>query len=613
MEFSIDLDVTPKPRPDPTATLFATVPGQAADLGNGECIFRPQHQDQPHVMTHQVLAALDRCRAFRSVDEHVAAIRQATPGAPDDGVRRVFNNLAERGLIIAAEDFAAPFLGTTAAPQSELAGLFIRAGDRPAQLQRLLESLRAQASTVPRAHALTILDDSRARDAVTAQSRLLHEHAEATGGVVRHVDGTAWQRIQDTLAAALPQHRAALDDLIGRDAAGQPRSGRGCGWNLALLLAAGKRMLFGDDDFLLPLKLHPLLQDGVELEARETSTAVFHTDAAAALASGLDADFDLLGWHLDFCGANVGRLFDPESRLQPTLEQWRNIAPSRLPRLVPDARIVATMNGRRGHVGSESNDWMYTLDSASSQDLYHDRNRYLRLIESPQAWIGADRAAMMASTPFAPFAQDLSRLPAFVSPDARGDAGLFGAMTHLIEPQSWILHLPTSSGHVRIAQTGAKPARGVAAERSFDQFLGEFLERFEPDLFAASASARLASAAARLEDLAAADDRALLRMLDEYLLATHSAQIQRLQGVAAAAGALAPVYWSADLQALIKTHAKAMLHNGPPRLAGWSLELDAAGCARRFRAELGRFAQLMRAWPEIWNAARDLGASGRLG
>ena len=62
MEFSFDLDVTPKPKFDPNATMFATLPGQVADLGNGECIFRPRHEDLPHVMTHQVLSALDCAR-----------------------------------------------------------------------------------------------------------------------------------------------------------------------------------------------------------------------------------------------------------------------------------------------------------------------------------------------------------------------------------------------------------------------------------------------------------------------------------------------------------------------------------------------------------------------
>lgn len=608
MEFSFDFDVTPQPKVDPNATLFATMPGQVADLGNGECIFRPGHDDVPHVMTHQVLSALDRCREFRSADEHVEAIRKAMPGAPLDGIRRVFNGLVERGLIVAAEDFAVRYLevAAKAPPRADTGGLYIRACDRPAQLQRLLESLAANAQRGFAAQALTVVDDSRSPEAMAAQARLLREHGERSGAPVRHVDAAGWQRVHETLAAALPEHRAALDDLIGRGRGDAPRTGPGRGWNLSLLLGAGRRILFGDDDFVLPLKLHPELQDGIELDAHEMSTVRFYTDTGAAMGAGHDADFDLMQWHLDLCGAPIGHAFEHASRLVPTREQWRRIAPSRLPRLVPEARIVATMNGHRGHSGSVASDWMYLIDPASARDLYHERSRYLRLIESGRVWMGPDRATTMISTPFTPFAQDLSRLPAFVAPDERGEDGTFGAISRILDPHSWVLHLPTAVGHLRDREHKFLAPGSSAVARNFNYFLVDFLARCEDELFAGTPQARLAAAAARLEDLAAATDRDLLRMLSEYLQATYSGQIRRLQAAAEAAGPKAPVYWSADLQAVIKANAKALLYDGPPRLAGWPAELDAAGCAARLRRDLSRFAAMMRAWPEIWQAASSM-------
>jgi hypothetical protein len=609
VEFSFDLDVTPKPKFDPNATMFATLPGEVADLGNGECIFRPRHDDVPHVMTHQVLSALDRCREFRAADEHVEAIRQMMPGAPLDGIRRVFNGLVERGLIIAAEDFAARYIEAAAAApmHAEAGGLYIRACDRPAQLQRLLGSLHQHAQAGFAAQALTVIDDSRSPEAAAAHTRLLRDHGERSGAPVRHVDAGAWQRIQAALASALPQHRAVLDDLIGRYRDGAPRTGPGRGWNMALLLGAGRRILFGDDDFVLPLKLHPELQDGVELDAREMTTVRFYTETEDAMRAGHDADFDLLQWHLDLCGAPIGQVFDHASRLVPTREQWRHVAPSRLTRLVPEARVFATMNGHRGHSGSVSSDWMYLLDPTSSRDLHRDRNRYLRLIASGKVWTGTDRATAMISTPFTPFAQDLSRLPAFVAPDERGEDGTFGAISRILDPHGWVLHLPTAVGHLRDSEHRFLAPGSGAIARNFNYFLVDFLARCEDDLFAATPQARLNSAAARLEDLAAATDRELLRMLGDYLRATSSGHVQRLQSVAEAAGPNAPVYWMADLQAVIKANAKAMLYDGPPRLAGWPAELDASACARRLRGDLSRFAAMMRAWPEIWQAARSLG------
>lgn len=614
MEFNFDFDVSPAPRIDPNATLFATVAGSVADLGNGECIFRPQQEDVPHVMTHQVLTALDRCREFRSAEEHIEGIRQATPGAPVDGIRRVFNHLVERGLIVAAQDFIATLDTGTDAQPAESAGLFIRACDRPAQLQRLLASLQAHEQRGGSRHALTVVDDSRSPDAMREQSRLLREHAERSATPVRHVDALAWKRVQEQLAAALPaSQRPTLDLLIGRERDGSPRTGPGRGWNLALLLGAGRRILFGDDDFVLPLKLHPELQDGIELAAHELSTVRFYTETDAAMQSGHDADFDLLQWHLDLCGAPITRVFDHASHLVPTREQWRRLAPSQLPRLVPGARITATMNGHRGHSGSVASDWMFLLDRASSRDLYQDRARYLRLIESAKVWMGPDRATTMISTPFTPFAQDLSRLPAFVAPDERGEDGTFGAISRVLDKHSWILHLPTSIGHLRDSERNFNAPGKSAASKNFNYFLVDFLGRFEDDLLADTPAERLAASAGRLEDLAGASDRGLLRMLSEYLQVTYSGHIQRLQTVANEAGPNAPVHWVADLQAVVKANAKALLYDGPPRLSGWPPELDAGGCARRLRDDLTRFAQMMRAWPEIWQTARGLVDARKLG
>ncbi len=471
MEFSFDLDVTPKPRFDPNAPMFATVPGNVADLGNDECIFRTQGEDVPHVMTHQVLGALDLCRMFRTADEHVEAIRQATPGAPADGIRRVFNGLVERGLIVAAQDFAVRFTEHPVPAPAESGGLFIRACDRPTQLQELLTSLQTHAAG-ERGHTLTVIDDSRSPEARSAHARMLRQHGEGSSNPVRHVDADVWQRTHDRLAAALPERREAIDLLIGRTRNGAPRTGPGRGWNMSLLLGAGKRILFGDDDFVLPLKLHPDLQDGVELDAHEMSSVRFYTDTAQAMAAGHDADFDLLQWHLDLCGAPIGKIYDQASRLVPTLEQWRRLTPSKLPRMVPEARIAATMNGHRGHSGSAASDWMFLLDRVSTRDLNHDRARYLRLIESAKVWMGPDRATTMISTPFTPFAQDLSRLPAFVAPDERGEDGTFGALTRILDPHAFIVHLPTSIGHLRdVERSFAAPGKTPALRHHFERGL----------------------------------------------------------------------------------------------------------------------------------------------
>mgnify|MGYP001764943699 CR=1 FL=1 len=612
MEFNFDFDVTPRPAVDPNAPRYATVPGNVADLGNGECVFRPRGEDVPHVMTHQVLGALDQCREFRTADEHVEAIRRATPGAPVEGIRRVFNSLVERGLIVRADAFVEQLGAAANSPQAPIGGLYVRACDRPAQLQRLLDSLREDMARHGRPLRVTVVDDSRDAGAASAQADAVAAFAAATRTEARLVGDAAWRRVQARLTEALPEHAAAIDRLIGRGSATAPRTGPGRGWNLALLLGAGERILFGDDDFVLPLKLHPDHRAGVDLAMGESTAARFYTDLDSALQAGRDPDFDALQWHLDLCGAPLAAVFDPASRIAPTPAQWRRLAPSRLTRLEAGARIAATMNGHRGDSGSVSSDWMFMIDADSARDLFRDRNRYLSLIERGRVWMGVAGAAASHATRFTPFAYDLSQLPAFVAPEERGEDATFGALTRILDPNAWILGLPTSIGHVRESSRNfTKPGSSPVA-RNFNYFLVDFLARFEDDLFAHTPQQRLVAAAARLEDLAAASDRDLLRMLGEYLQATHSGHVQRLQQLVAEIGANAPAYWIADLQAVVKANAKAVLSDDVPRLAGWPKDLDAAGSAARMRDDLTRFASLMRAWPAIWTAARSLDLSRSL-
>lgn len=65
------------PRSDPNAPLYASEDGVVASLSNNECIFQVRRTGETHVMTFQVLQALDQSREFRTLDEHVAQIGRA--------------------------------------------------------------------------------------------------------------------------------------------------------------------------------------------------------------------------------------------------------------------------------------------------------------------------------------------------------------------------------------------------------------------------------------------------------------------------------------------------------------------------------------------------------
>jgi hypothetical protein len=95
--------------------------------------------------------------------------------------------------------------------------------------------------------------------------------------------------------------------------------------------------------------------------------------------------------------------------------------------------------------------------------------------------------------------------------------------------------------------------------------------------------------------------------LSEYRRFVHADVIDRLQRQLEATAA-APVYWQADVRAIVQANAKELLASGAaPRLAEWPQDIDAAGCARALSGELDTMAEACEHWPGIWQYAAEQG------
>jgi hypothetical protein len=95
-------------------------------------------------------------------------------------------------------------------------------------------------------------------------------------------------------------------------------------------------------------------------------------------------------------------------------------------------------------------------------------------------------------------------------------------------------------------------------------------------------------------------------MLREYLAYVRADAIERLQQQFEGAQN-APIYWQADVRAIIEANGRALTAKAPPRLADWPEAIDASGCATMLREETARLADAYEAWPALWNYARGQG------
>ncbi|MCK7594592.1 hypothetical protein [Pseudomarimonas salicorniae] len=577
--------------------LYASIGGRMASLGNEEVVFFDPESNRSHVMTAQVIEALELCRPFATMDEHVKNVASRVQGlaGQEAAVRRVLEGLTSRGLLVSDDAFLRRMTSVPAVPVAEHAGLFVRACDRPEQLSALLDSLPDGEAALER---LVVMDDSREATSVEQHAARL---SSAGGREVFHVTPDRWQAFEQALAAELPEHAELLGQLLRHDPGYRGPVGGGQGRNLITLLSAGRRHLLLDDDNLFPLARHPEASASLQHEALAWAPRTFSAQDEAMSVGEVDPD--AASTLLDLCGRTLGELVR-DGRLRFGREELVGRMPSVEPLLRGDLRVSMAVNGHRGGSCASGVNWLLLLDPQARAGLLADEARYRQLRGDPAVWFGCSAFAATRLAQFTPFSVDNSLLLPCTSPFGRSEDAVFNALASAMHPGSVQLHVPWSVGH-RPQQGRDRSALYAQADTpDVNQSLADLIMRSADEIHAEAPEARAAAIAARIEDLAAGSERNLLAYLGEFLAYRRTTLIAQMQQVLAAAQrAPIPDWFFADLRAQIEANGRAVVERKPPRFAGWPEEASAAQSAARFREQAAVLARGLRAWPAIREAA----------
>ncbi len=592
-------------RHDPNAPLYASEDGAVASLSNNECVFQIKRTGEAHVMTYQVLQAMDQCREFRTWEEHTARILTTMPNLSNQrqDMQRVFDNLVQRRLLVSDQDFIGNLAEQPARQQAPMRAVFIRACDRPAQLERLLATLTEYERHYRSNHHYVILDDSINAKNVDRQRDLLREYARNTGCKVSYVGSAERARLVEHLARAVPNSRESLEWLLTRGARTR-RPGGGRGWNLALLLSAGTRLSLLDEDFRLPLR-QLAAESGINPDPNAPVSAHFYRNMEEALAAGEEVVADPFALHLDACGQGIGAL----TAMQPyrlDRQSLRGMNLGRLAHLNTQASVLGTLNGTYGSSGTETGLWLYQLDPTSRAEFWLDRESYLRNVEAQHIWYGVNRARVSSFSYFTPFTLDNGHCLPCTNPEGRGEDGLFGVAAHFCHPESLMLQLPVAIGHVQEDARNRSALTLAAHTPRFNHFLRDYIQRQLNVFKAEDPGQRLHLLGEILRDLAGASSRDRVGQLQEYLGFVRADIIERLQQQFESS-AQAPIYWQADAREIIQSNGKAVLGKAAPRLGDWAQDLDERGCAENLSAELRDMANAYAIWPKLWQHAQEQG------
>jgi hypothetical protein len=604
VDFQIDFGSRPLTPAAAAPLLYASVPGRASSLGNGEVVFYDEASERTHVMTEQVLGAMDLCRQFRPLDAHVQSIIAAQPALAGQqaAVRRVLEGLGSRGLLLTDQQLATRFDAVAAEPETPFAGVFIRAFNRPTQLGRLLESLLAYEHRFGARRRYVLIDDSSEPAALAAHRDLARDFAKRSGAPVVLMDRSHWDGVIDAASSALPTHAAAVAWLLART---EGRFGGGAGRNLSLLLSAGRRFAQLDDDFVLPLHRHPDYQPGLVFDKRGWNPRTF-VDLRSALAAGTPEEIDPFALHLALCGQRLGRIAKTVPGCALDSRHLRELDFSRNRLLFPHRRVRETVNGHRGQSGAESLSWMFLLPPAASAAMRSSRETFLASLEDPAIWHGTSSFHIAARSNYSSFCIDNARLMPCVNPVGRGEDALFSSLASLMHPEDVVIDVPYAIAHVQEAARDRRATLGKPERPPPTTVFADFARDVTSDLRAEDPARRLAGFASRLRDLAAAGERGLQSYLGEYLAYRRSRMIAALQSSLANASDV-PEGWATEVKRMIEVNARALGEGGTARLAGWPQDADAATCANLFRNEADALASALEAWPALWEWGREHG------
>lgn len=560
--------------------LYAAVEGRARRLSEEEVAFFDPAVDRTHVMTAQVLGALETCRAFQPMEAHVAAViaAQAELRGQDQAVRRVLEGFAARGLLITDDAFLARLRRQPQAAQAEYAGHCLLGEHSPQALQETRAAL--DTATVPQVFV---------------------------------IDEALRQRVLADLIAAVPDQAEAVRALIA------PRGGSvSADRNLASLLAAGARYTCSEAAQSLAFRRHPGHLPGLGFEPAPWQ-AQTHASVEALMSAGAPLDVDAaLAMSLSACGRTLGdALADAGSGVDFGPAGLRGRAPSHAPALRGETRFAVIALGQRGVFAADANPWLYLLDPRARGEWLTDAQRYADLKDAVPTWRGSAWMQVGSGGQARPFAFDASRmLPGLpqVGTSRAGEDALFMSLCQVLDPAAQMLEWPVSLARRAPVAAGSSASTAEPEAIGMADFLADLAAGVAGELLSQDTAVRWQVLLARMADLQAADERTLLGHLREFFVHRHASALQRLQAVYAGSPD-APDGWRDALRDLIQAHAAMVIERAVPRFASWPAGLGSADCIERFRRELAMQAAQLRVWPALWeialaNRRRWAGAAG---
>lgn len=578
-------------------------------LAEGQALHYSFWSRSPQVLSADSQRILQGCAAFATLESHAVRISRELGLMPLqlESLRQELAGLAAAGLLVSRGQMrdAVQRLGKSDDKPPRIATVGIPTRDRPANLAACLSGHAESSRRYGRSTEFVVIDDGTTQN----ENRLLLDAlADRSGAPIWHSGPADKARF----AAALARQAEAPPDLVrfalGIDADWPITTGGSR--NALLLHTAGDLLLQADDDTLCQALPAPARRAELALSGAFDPTEFwFFPEGRPAIVPDAAGETDLLGLHEQLLGRTVAACL-----AESTAPDFTSASSRFFRRLeVGEGRILTTATGVTGDSGQGSSLALLMLEGDSraralaSETVYREavrRRQWMRAATRPTITNGGYCMALNLGL------DNRRLLPPFL-PFQRNQDGVFGGVLALC-CGGCTGYLPWMVLHRSPEEQAAPPAE-IFWPRSVQYKTGHVMQTllgsFPQGLGKPPPDSRLEALGKWLEEIASAEPadfteyvrlhtwNALTRLASEL-----EAKLQKYAGQ--------PAFWAEDARRALAAVVKL--------LAGPATGLPADLCEKwgpeqgllRFRSLARNYGSLLRAWPGLVTAAKELRARG---
>jgi hypothetical protein len=537
--------------------------------------------------------ALTYCLHYDTLPEHARMLCATLPAlrGREAEALQVLESARDAGILLSAKDTAARLGNGPPARPLAPTRVFIITCDRPAAIERLLDSMLS-AGELSQHDRLVLIDDSRHELNIGRNRELVATFNRSSAKSMRYFGPQEASEFLHRLVQAMPDHEAGLSFLLDRQRwAGQPTYG--LARNLCLLLSVGYRAVILDDDIVCRAVQPPRSDPGVGFSHKESREAWFYPSVPALEQSTRSCPFNPLSRHAQSVGQSLATVLHgvAEGGLAPGA-----LAHSHgrmLSVLEGGSPVLITQCGSAGDPGATGSKWVTRLGAESVRRLLAQRTDAQSLPPARPCWLGYTRPTIALRGQMSQMTGlDNSQLLPPYLPVLRGEDTLFASMTTYLHPRSAVLNFAWAVLHLPLEERAAMDYDQPLTQKPHLGLLANYLISRIEMRGCGTAESRLSALAAEVRGLAEWPADTLLAQVELELAKDCAIGITLMESLLADAASERHPAWKAFLEGHVAQFREALMAAGRPAGAQPDWVAPARAAAVEFAAALAAWSRI---------------------